>query len=48
MSKYQLSKMVRRELQVLNEMIDLKIVRGLPYKKEASRHKFLLRRLSAI
>jgi len=48
MSKHQLSKIIRREIQVLNEMIDLRIVRGMPYKKEAYRHKYLLKQLTTI
>ncbi len=48
MSKQKLEKTVRRELNVLNERIDLKIIKGLPYKSEARRHKFLLSRLSNV
>ncbi len=48
MSKTRLTKIVRRELQVLNEAIDWKIVKGLPYQSEARRHKFLLQRLVAV
>ena len=32
---------MRKELKKLNEVIDLKIIKGLPYKAEARRHKFL-------
>lgn len=46
MSKQKLEKTVRKELEVLNEKIDIKIIKGLPYKSEARRHKFLLSRLS--
>ena len=42
MSKNKLEKALRRELEILNESIDHKIVRGLSYTKEAKRHKFLL------
>lgn len=46
MSKYNLEKALRRELSVLNEVIDRKIVRGLSYAKEARRHKAVVRSLS--
>lgn len=42
MSKYNLEKALRRELEVLNDIIDQKIIKGLSYAKEARRHKFLL------
>jgi hypothetical protein len=45
MSKYRLSKIIQAEINKLNEVIDLKIIRGLPYKQEARRHKFLLNQL---
>jgi hypothetical protein len=38
MSKIQLV----REIKKLNNDIDLKIIKGLPYKAEARRHKFLV------
>lgn len=40
-----MSKIIRSELQTLNERIDEKILRGLSYAREARRHKFLLSRL---
>lgn len=46
MSKQKLERVIRREIQNLNETIDWKIVKGLSYKSEASRHKFLLQRLA--
>lgn len=46
MSKQKLSKIIKRELQALNETIDWKIVKGLSYQNEARRHKMLLRQLS--
>ena len=46
MSKNKLEKALRRELEILNESIDHKIVKGLSYAKEAKRHKFLLLSLS--
>jgi hypothetical protein len=41
MSKYNLERMLRRELGALNDIIDAKIIRGLSYAREARRHKFL-------
>lgn len=32
---------VKKEIKKLNRIIDLKIIKGLPYKAEARRHKFL-------
>lgn len=37
---------IRIELQKLNHVIDMKIIKGLPYRVEAKRHKFLLARLA--
>jgi hypothetical protein len=48
MSKYRLSKIVQAEINKLNQEIDLKIIRGQSYKKEARRHKFLLSQLDGI
>ncbi len=46
MSKISLEKKIRIELDKLNDIIDMKIIRGLPYRREALRHRFLLYRLS--
>ncbi len=46
MSKITLEKTIREELKKLNDIIDMKILKGLPYKREALRHRFLLYRLS--
>ena len=48
MNKNKLEKALRRELEILNESIDHKIVRGLSYAKEAKRHKFLLLSLAEL
>ena len=48
MSKQNLEKALRRELEVLNDVIDQKIIRGLPYVKEARRHKFLLSSIASL
>ncbi len=42
MNKQNLEKALKRELVVLNEVIDRKIIRGLSYSNEAKRHKFIL------
>ncbi len=42
MSKQNVEKALKKELQILNEVIDRKIVRGLSYSREAKRHKFVL------
>ncbi len=41
MSKNKLLKTIHTELDKINEQIDLKIIKGMSYKKEAMRHKFL-------
>ena len=46
MSKQNIEKTLRRELRVLNEMIDQRIIRGMSYAKEAKRHKFILESLA--
>lgn len=48
MSKQQIEKSARVELNRLNETIDWKIIKGLSYRREATRHKFLLSRLSGL
>lgn len=42
MTKIQLAQNLRKEIKKLNSQIDLKIIKGLPYKAEARRHKFLV------
>ncbi|MBU6370457.1 MAG: hypothetical protein KGH93_02195 [Patescibacteria group bacterium] len=46
MSKLALEKTIRDELKKLNDAIDVKVIRGLSYRREALRHRFLLSRLS--
>ena len=46
MSKYILEKNIQAELKKLNDIIDIKIIKGVSYKREALRHRFLLYRLS--
>jgi len=45
MSKFILEKNIQAELKKINDIIDLKIIKGLSYKREALRHRFLLYRL---
>jgi len=45
MSKFILEKNIKSELKRINDVIDLKIIRGIPYRREALRHRFLLYRL---
>lgn len=45
MSKQNVEKMLSTELEALNNIIDMKIVKGFPYTKEAREHKYLLARL---
>lgn len=46
MSKITLEKTIREEIHQINDIIDVKILKGLSYKREALRHRFLLSRLS--
>lgn len=46
MSKQNVEKALKKELRVLNEIIDARIIRGLSYAKEARRHKEILSTLS--
>jgi len=48
MSKYRLSKIVQAEINKLNQIIDLKIIKGESYKKESRRHKFLISQLNGL
>ncbi|MCX6717745.1 MAG: hypothetical protein NTU76_03675 [Candidatus Taylorbacteria bacterium] len=45
MSNYILEKKIRKELKKVNDIIDLKIIKGMSYKRESLRHRFLLFRL---
>jgi hypothetical protein len=46
MSHQTLIKTIQSELEKINDEIDLKIIRGIAYRKEAQRHKFLLSHLT--
>ncbi len=48
MSKYRLSRILQSEINKLNETIDLKIIRGLSYRSEARRHKFLMKQFEEL
>ena len=45
MSQTQYLKMLEKEIQKLNKVIDFKIIRGEDYKREARDHKLMLRRM---
>ena len=45
MSQTQYLKMLEREIQRINKKIDLKILQGEKYMKEAREHKLLLRKV---
>ena len=45
MSKFILEKNIKSELKKINDIIDLKIIKGVSYKRESLRHRFLLYRL---
>lgn len=48
MSKQNLEKELRRELEALNDQIDRKIIKGMSYVRESRRHKFLLSGIARI
>ncbi len=48
MSKQTLIKTITNELEILNNEVDRKIIRGFSYKRESQRHKFLLSQLSTL
>ncbi|MBP9711663.1 MAG: hypothetical protein KBD55_01375 [Candidatus Pacebacteria bacterium] len=45
MSQSQYLKMLEREIQKINKIIDMKIMRGEVYFKEARDHKLMLRKV---
>jgi hypothetical protein len=45
MSHSQYLKMLEREIQKINKKIDLKILQGQDYRKEARDHKLLLKKV---
>lgn len=48
MSKNILVRELKKEINNLNAVIDMRIIRGLSYKQEARRHKFLKRQLQSL
>ncbi len=48
MSKEKLIRTINRELVEINEMIDLKVIKGASYRAEAKRHKLLVSMLNDI
>jgi len=45
MSQKEYLKVLEREIQKLNHKIDLKIIKGEDYRKEAHDHKLILRKI---
>ncbi len=45
MTRENFTKSAQKEIESLNQLIDMKIIKGLSYKKEAKRHKFLLSKI---
>ena len=45
MNREQYVKIIERELHAVNKVIDMKILRGLEYKKEAMNHKILQKKM---
>ena len=43
-----LEKTLRQELEVLNDVIDQRIIKGISYARESRRHKFILSRIQEI
>ena len=48
MNKSQLRNELKREINELNKIIDYKILKGLPYTREAHKHKILIARLTVL
>lgn len=45
MNREQYIKIIEKELQALNKRIDMKILQGVEYKKEARDHKILQKKM---
>lgn len=45
MSKQKIVSTIQKELERVNETIDMKILKGQPYRREARQHKVLLSQL---
>jgi len=48
MSKHQAIRTIRTEIERLNREIDLRIIKGLSYKSQSKRHKFLMAQLTRL
>lgn len=48
MSRRDLIRTIYDEIQALNQEIDIKIIRGYPYRQESKRHKFLTAQLNSL
>lgn len=48
MSKHQAIKSIRAEIERINQEIDLRIIKGVSYRREALRHKFLMAQLARL
>lgn len=48
MSKQHLEQALKKELEILNDQIDEKIIKGLSYARLAKRHRFILSNLANI
>lgn len=48
MTKHQAIRAIRQELDYINQMIDLKIIKGLPYSRESRRHRALMSQLNRL
>ncbi|HEY4494676.1 MAG TPA: hypothetical protein VJC02_01075 [Candidatus Paceibacterota bacterium] len=48
MSTYTLIKRIQKEIEKINEEIDIRIIKGLSYKALSKRHKFLSEELSSL
>jgi hypothetical protein len=47
-SEIKLAKKIDKEIKVINKKIDMKIIEGVSYKREARRHRLLLSMLHEI
>ncbi len=45
MNREQYVKIIERELQAINKRIDMKILQGIEYRKEAREHKMLQKKM---
>jgi len=48
MSKHQAIRTIRMEIDRINQEIDLRIIKGVSYRREALRHKFLMSQLTRL